>query len=79
MRKIPRGTRIIGARREKLAGSLRTRYERGASIRQLSEQSGRSFGAVHRMLREAGVQLRPPGGQRMRENSSPPILSCIEL
>ncbi|MGW5644859.1 helix-turn-helix domain-containing protein [Saccharopolyspora sp. NPDC003752] len=61
MRKIKTGTRLKPAARERLAHVLRTKYEKGASIRQLCEESGRSYGIVHRMLAEAGVQFRPRG------------------
>jgi hypothetical protein len=79
MQKVPRGARINGTQREKLACSLASRYERGASIRQLAEQSGRSFGTVRRLLCEAGVQLRPRGKQPEVDISGPPILSRVAL
>lgn len=55
-------TRVTGDARETLARDYRSRYEQGASIRQLSEESGRSYGFVHRLLGEAGAQLRGRGG-----------------
>ncbi|WP_246869186.1 helix-turn-helix domain-containing protein [Saccharopolyspora sp. ASAGF58] len=79
MQKIPRGARIAGLTRENLALALKTRYEQGASIRQLREQSGRSFGAVRRLLCEAGAQLRPCGVQRKPERPAPPVLSRTAL
>jgi transposase len=39
-----------------------SRYKKGASIRQIADEFGRSYGNVHRMLREAGVELRGRGG-----------------
>ncbi|WP_221467086.1 helix-turn-helix domain-containing protein [Saccharopolyspora phatthalungensis] len=77
--KISRGNRIAGAQRETLARTLKTRYEQGASIRQLTEESGRSFGAVRRMLCEAGAQLRPRGAPRAPEPPAPPMLFRITL
>lgn len=59
---LTKGTRITGATRDKLAGDLRTKYEKGASIRSLAEDTGRSYGFVHRVLSEAAVPLRGRGG-----------------
>jgi len=57
-----KGDRITGAERAKLAQDLRTRYEEGASIRDLASETGRSYGFVHRVLTESGAQLRGRGG-----------------
>ncbi len=42
--------------------SLKKKYDSGASIRALAEETGRSYGFVHRMLSESGVTLRGRGG-----------------
>ncbi len=62
MADLKKGARITGGARDKLAGDLRKKYEKGASIRALAEQTGRSYGFVHRVLSETGVQLRGRGG-----------------
>ncbi len=62
MADLKKGARITGAARDKLAGDLRKKYEKGASIRALAEQTGRSYGFVHRVLTETGVSLRGRGG-----------------
>jgi predicted transcriptional regulator len=62
MVKVVKGARITGAERERLASTLRKNYEKGASLRELAERTGRSYGFVHRMLTEAGVTLRARGG-----------------
>jgi Helix-turn-helix domain len=54
-------TRITGNTRDKLAADLKKKYERGASIRALAESTGRSYGFIHRVLSESGVQLRGRG------------------
>jgi predicted transcriptional regulator len=54
--------RVTGAEREELARSLETQYRAGASIRELSASTGRSYGFIHRMLSDAGVPLRGRGG-----------------
>jgi predicted transcriptional regulator len=59
---LKKGAPITGTQREKLATDLKTKYEKGASIRALAEQTGRSYGFVHRVLAETGVQLRGRGG-----------------
>ena len=46
---------------EKLSRDLRERYERGATIRGLSEESGYSVTRVRRLLLLAGTPLRPRG------------------
>jgi predicted transcriptional regulator len=62
MVKHTKGTRISGAERERLAKTLRKGYEKGASLRELAGQTGRSYGFVHRILSDAGVTLRGRGG-----------------
>jgi hypothetical protein len=59
---LKKGARITGNTRDKLASDLKKKYEKGASIRALAESTGRSYGFVHRVLSESGVQLRGRGG-----------------
>jgi len=56
--------RVVGSERSSLTNSLRAQYEKGASIRQLAETTGRSYGFVHRILTESGVTLRGRGGPK---------------
>lgn len=60
--KLAKGARISGSDRDKLATDLKKKYEGGASIRDLAAETGRSYGFVHRVLSETGVQLRGRGG-----------------
>jgi predicted transcriptional regulator len=69
MADLKKGARITGPQRDKLATDLRKKYEKGASIRALAEQTGRSYGFVHRVLTESGVQLRQRGGARRRKKA----------
>lgn len=46
---------------ERIATELRKRYDDGSSIRALAEESGRSYGFVHRSLTASGVMFRPRG------------------
>jgi predicted transcriptional regulator len=53
---------VQGGEREKLANDLKKKYTAGASIRELAASTGRSYGFVHRILSESGVELRGRGG-----------------
>lgn len=59
---ISKGKRVIGRERDKLAAELKRRYKGGASIRELSELYGRSYGFIHRVLTESGAKVRSRGG-----------------
>lgn len=59
---IKKGARLTGADRDKLATELVRKYESGSSIRALAEETGRSYGFVHRVLSESDVTLRGRGG-----------------
>jgi predicted transcriptional regulator len=60
---LKKGARITGSDRAKLSSEIKAQYRKGASIRQLAESHGRSYGFMHRMLSEAGVELRQRGGR----------------
>lgn len=62
MAELAKGRRVTGSERDKLANDLKKKYNAGASIRQLAESTGRSYGFVHRVLSESGVTLRGRGG-----------------
>ena len=59
---LAKGSRITGAQRTTLASQYARRYAAGDSIRKIAEDAGRSFGFVHGVLKEAGVELRGRGG-----------------
>jgi hypothetical protein len=58
----PGAERISGEARDQLTQELVEAYRQGASIRDLAASSGRSYGLIHKLLGEAGVQLRARGG-----------------
>lgn len=60
--KLVKGARISGGQRDKLTADLKKKYESGRSIRDLAEETGRSYGFVHRLLSESGATLRGRGG-----------------
>jgi len=59
---LGKGRRVSGSERDKLAADLTKKYVAGASIRDLADSTGRSYGFVHRLLSENGVALRGRGG-----------------
>jgi hypothetical protein len=52
--------------RDQLITELRSAYEKGASIRRLVAETGRSYGSIHSMLRESGATMRSRGGPNHR-------------
>lgn len=63
---LKKGSRVTGGERDKLSATLRRKYDGGSSIRDLAEQTGRSYGFVHRILGESGATLRGRGGATRR-------------
>ena len=61
--------RITGNDRDVLARELAKKYAKGASIRALAEETGRSYGFTHRVLTEAGVTLRSRGSKSGKSSS----------
>ncbi|GAA4657599.1 helix-turn-helix domain-containing protein [Kineococcus glutinatus] len=59
---VKKGSRLTGVERETLAAELSRGYAEGKSIRALAEETGRSYGFVHRILSESEVSLRSRGG-----------------
>ncbi len=60
-----------GPERDRVAAVLKAKYERGGtSIRALAEETGRSYGGVHRLLTYAGTTLRRRGGVQRGESAS---------
>jgi hypothetical protein len=66
---LKKGSRVTGGDRDKLAADLKKKYESGQSIRLLAQDSGRSYGFVHRILSESGATLRGRGGATRRKAS----------
>ncbi|MEV1167370.1 helix-turn-helix domain-containing protein [Nonomuraea sp. NPDC049784] len=58
--------RITGAERAQLAQHIAGRYQAGEPIRALALSIGRSYGFVHQLLEEAGVDLRRRGGDNRK-------------
>jgi hypothetical protein len=62
MAEAKKHSRVTGTERERLAATLRGKYEEGATVRELAEQTGRSYGFVYQILTGTGVALRGRGG-----------------
>jgi Helix-turn-helix domain len=67
---LTKGRRVTGAERDKLAARLKKKYDGGASIRELAASTGRSYGFIHRVLSESGVDLRGRGGATRGKKAS---------
>ncbi|MEU6778580.1 helix-turn-helix domain-containing protein [Nonomuraea angiospora] len=73
---VKKYVRIVGAERAQLAAALAGRYAAGGSVREIAESIGRSYGFVHRLLEEAGVELRHRGGDnRPKQATTEPVAS----
>ncbi|MEO7126394.1 MAG: helix-turn-helix domain-containing protein [Nakamurella sp.] len=66
---LRKGARITGTARVALASNVKKRYESGESIRALADETGRSYGFIHRLLVDADVPFRARGGATRRRSS----------
>ncbi|WP_100444981.1 helix-turn-helix domain-containing protein [Glycomyces xiaoerkulensis] len=57
---------VRGDERRELTEYVTAEYLKGQSIRDIASTIGRSYGFVHRLLTEGGVELRTRGGARKR-------------
>jgi hypothetical protein len=67
---LKKGSRVTGTERDRLTATLAKKYDGGASIRALADSTGRSYGFIHRVLSESGVELRGRGGATRGKRSS---------
>lgn len=67
MAQIAKGQRVTGADREALTEELVKQYQAGASIRDLAAETSRSYGFIHRILKDSAVELRGRGGATRRK------------
>ena len=70
---LAKGSRVTGPQRAELATELGRRYTGGESIRALAEGTGRSFGFVHGLIKEAGVAVRGRGGATRGAAAKQPV------
>ena len=69
LRRIPKGRRLKGEKAIRFATDVIKAYET-KSIRRICEETGRSYGAIHRLLTNGGVTMRPRGYQH-KASASP--------
>ena len=59
---IGKWTRLSGISRDEFQLECVRMYEEDEmSVRDIVDRTGRSYGSVHRLLTDAGVQMRPRG------------------
>ena len=76
---LTKGSRITGDQRGSLAAAFAERYAGGESIRSIAEDTGRSYGFVHGILKESGATLRGRGGAtRGPSRKAMPTLGAAE-
>ncbi|MEV0278568.1 helix-turn-helix domain-containing protein [Streptomyces sp. NPDC050610] len=64
---VPPRKRLRGQQRKEVAEAVVNAYDPGsASIRDIADATGRSYGWVHQVLKDQKVPLRPRGGARPR-------------
>ncbi|MDX3275233.1 helix-turn-helix domain-containing protein [Streptomyces scabiei] len=69
MSRIPKGRRLTGEAAARFATDVIKAYKT-KSIRRICEETGRSYGAIHRLLTTSGVTMRPKGYQRKASASA---------
>lgn len=69
MTRLDKGKRISGDLRCQVLEDFKQRYAAGESIRAIALESGRSYGYVQGLLREAGVEFRSRGGARQQRSA----------
>ena len=67
MADIKKGARLTGEDRARMADRVLAQYNEGHSIREIAQDTGRSYGFVHRVLSESDVALRGRGGPTRRK------------
>jgi hypothetical protein len=66
MTTVKKGARLTGDDRAKMTKKVTALYREGKSIRDISTETGRSYGFVHRVLSESDLVLRGRGGATRR-------------
>lgn len=68
---IPKGVLLTGAKRAAFLAKILPVYRQGASIREIAEQTHRSYGSIQRLLGDAGVLRGRGGGPHERRSGVP--------
>ena len=64
MTTLTKRAQLTGIKRFTLARDITARYVAGASVRDLADHHGRSYGFVHRIVFESGTPMRNRRGSR---------------
>lgn len=64
---LPIHSRIQGRDRKQLTAWAKREYKTGATVSDLAALSGRSSSFISRLLDEAGVKRRSPGGSKAKK------------
>ena len=67
MTEVKKGARLTGEDRARMSERVLAQYSEGHSIREIAQETGRSYGFVHRVLSESDVALRGRGGPTRRK------------
>jgi transposase len=59
---LKKGARLTGEQRTAVADQVVALYNHGFAIRDIADELGRSYGNVHRILKDAKVEFRSRGG-----------------
>lgn len=63
LRRIPKGQQLTGEEAERFTKDVIAAYKT-QSIRSICEETGRSYGAIHHLLKTNHITMRPKGYQR---------------
>jgi hypothetical protein len=63
---LPLHSRIVGRERKQLTIHIKKAYRAGSTVAELAAETGRSASFVSRLLDEAGVKRRSPGGSKAK-------------
>lgn len=67
--KVTKGVRITGDDRVSIAAEIEQRYLGGETVRAIATDLGRSYGFVHGLLKEQGVNFRARGGDTRKKTN----------
>lgn len=66
---VTKGVRIIGDDRLSMGEEIEKRYLEGETVRTIAADLGRSYGFVHGLLKEQGVNFRARGGDTRKKTN----------
>lgn len=67
--RVTKGVRITGDDRAAMAEEIEQRYLGGETVRTIAADLGRSYGFIHGLLKEQGVNFRARGGDTRKKSN----------